>query len=183
MKKWVLGKRYLWRKPRASHQSLCGKECVRCLWTAWVQGHSENWWNTHVWETAQRALWHRKEAYGCTVCWALLRAVLWPLMPNERLVSVRKLEEGLRLEKDVHVSATLLTLGQAEKDGEQDNELEPLTCCFARLVTRLDWNTWRWSPEKVRTEKRRMLWWMTDWPWCRWSTLAVCPLIQRKAKT
>ena len=79
-------------------------------------------------------------------------------MPNERLVSVRKLEEGLRLEKDVHVSTTLLTLGRAEKVGEQDNELEPFTCCFARLVTRLDWNTWRWSPEKVRTEKRRMLW-------------------------
>lgn len=79
-------------------------------------------------------------------------------MPNERLVSVRKLEEGLRLEKDVHVSTALLTLGRAEKVGEQDNELEPFTCCFARLVTRLDWNTWRWSPEKVRTEKRRILW-------------------------
>lgn len=30
MKKWVLGRRYLWRKPRAGHRSLCGKEYVRC---------------------------------------------------------------------------------------------------------------------------------------------------------
>ena len=78
-------------------------------------------------------------------------------MPNERLVSVRKLK-GLRLEKDMHVSTTLLALGQAEKVGEQDNELETFTCHFARLVTRLNWNTWRWNPEKVRTVKRRMLW-------------------------
>lgn len=141
-----------------------------------------HWWNTHVWETARSALWQGREAYGCTVCWALLWAVLLPLMPNERLASVRKLGEELRLEKNRHVSTPLLASGRAEKVGEQDNEFVTFTRCFARLVTRLDWNTWRWNPKKVRTTKRRILRWMTDCPWCRWSGLAVCPLLQRKAK-
>lgn len=79
-------------------------------------------------------------------------------MPNERLASVRKLGEELRLEKNGHVSTPLLASGRAEKVGEQDNEFVTFTRCFARLVTRLDWNTWRWNPKIVRTTKRRILW-------------------------
>lgn len=79
-------------------------------------------------------------------------------MPNERLAADRKLGEELRLEENGHVSTTLLASGWAEKVREQDNEFVTFTRCFARLMTRLDWNTWRWNPEKVRTAKRRILW-------------------------
>ena len=44
-----------------------------------------------------------------------------------------KLEEELRLEKNVWVSMTLLALGLEDKVGEQDDKLESLRFHFAKL--------------------------------------------------
>lgn len=56
-----------------------------------------------------------------------------PCCPLEAEAQVRKLEEELRLEKDVWVPTTLLASGLEVKVREQDNKLETLTCCFAKL--------------------------------------------------
>ena len=66
----------------------------------------------------------------------------WPLLWADCLDSdaelesktqVRKLEEELRLEKDVWLSAMLLASGQSRKVEEQDNKLETVVCHFAKL--------------------------------------------------
>lgn len=49
----------------------------------------------------------------------------------EAIAQVRKLEE-LRLEKDMGF-IILLALELADKVGEQNNTLENLACCFAKL--------------------------------------------------
>lgn len=46
---------------------------------------------------------------------------------------VKKLEKELRLEKDVHMSTTLLALGLVDKVRKQDNVLEALMCHSAKL--------------------------------------------------
>lgn len=45
---------------------------------------------------------------------------------------VRKLEDELRLEKDVWLSVSLQALGLAGEVGEQDHEVETLVCCLAQ---------------------------------------------------
>lgn len=69
-------------------------------------------------------------------------AVGWPLLwadwldtdaKLESKIQVRKLEEELRVEKDVWLPTTLLALGQSQKVEEQDNKLETVVCHFAKL--------------------------------------------------
>lgn len=92
-------------------------------------------------------------------------AVDWPLLWTVRLridvqledaTQVSKLEEKLRLEKDVQLSTTLL-LELGDMVREQDT-WETLSCHFAKLgrhqlpwikaqvlVTKPDWDTKRWN--------------------------------------
>lgn len=51
----------------------------------------------------------------------------------EAEAGVKELEEKLRREKDMWLSTTLLPLGPADNVGEQDNKLEDIVCCFAKL--------------------------------------------------
>lgn len=46
---------------------------------------------------------------------------------------MRKLADKLRLEKDVKMFTSLLTLVLSDKMGKQDNKLEALGCHFAKL--------------------------------------------------
>ena len=53
---------------------------------------------------------------------------------------IRKLEEGLRLDKDVPLSTTLLDGGLVDEVGKQDNNLQALACHFTELGGhRLPW--------------------------------------------
>ena len=69
------------------------------------------------------------------MCWHLVCAV--QLTTNAQLeaeAAVRKLEDMLRLEKDVSLSTTLPASWWADKVGAQDDELEHIGCHFANLV-------------------------------------------------
>lgn len=70
---------------------------------------------------------------AATVGWSLPGAI--QLVTDAQLEAdapVKKLEE-LRLEKGVWLSTTLLASGLADQVGEQDNMLEIVACCCAKL--------------------------------------------------
>ena len=70
---------------------------------------------------------------AAAVGWSLLWAVgLDTDAQLEAEAQVRELEEELRLETDMQLTTTLLTLGMAEKLEEQDYKLENLACHFAK---------------------------------------------------
>lgn len=71
---------------------------------------------------------------AATVSWPPLWAV-WSAtnVQLEAEAHVRKLEEELRLEKDVCLSTTQPASELADKVGEQVNKLETLVCHFAKL--------------------------------------------------
>lgn len=67
------------------------------------------------------------------VGWLLLQAI-WLAM-NAQLEAdawVRKLEEELRLDKDMWLSTTRLASGLADNVGEQANKFETLACWFCK---------------------------------------------------
>lgn len=72
-----------------------------------------------------------------TMGWPLLWAVLLATDTHvEADAWVRKLKDELRLEKGMWVSINQLASGLADKVGEQDNKLETLTFCFAKVGRR-----------------------------------------------
>lgn len=87
-----------------------------------------------VWGPVHSVLGQRREMNSCCRGWLLhwagqlatdaqLKAEVW----------VRKLEEELKLEKDMGVSSALLASGLEDKLREQDDKLESSACCFARI--------------------------------------------------
>lgn len=92
----------------------------------------------------QASLMHLRYCASCAIAkkrskWLLQWAGLycgqlgWTLMPQlEAQAQVRELEEEVRLETDMQLTTTLLTLGMAEKLEEQGYKLENLACHFAK---------------------------------------------------
>lgn len=71
---------------------------------------------------------------AATVGWLLLWAVQQAIdAQTEAEAQVKKLEEELRLEKNVWFSTILLASGLADKVGEQNKKLETSVCHFAKL--------------------------------------------------
>lgn len=133
---------------------------ARCLWPdTWVWGCPQKCQLLKcIWETECSTLYQR-------------RGKKYVQLQAE--AQVRKLEQELKLKKDVQLSTTLLASGLADKMEEQNNKLNTLVWCFTKLggykLPRIR-SECLWQsltrmlrgriPEKVWRAKGRM-WWLT----------------------